>query len=167
VSSIQPVSNSTTKVYIERRRWGRSEGRPVSISSQGGEPAQIVDDPGSASETVSIHIDGRPVDRSSAIRLSKAALKEQDRQRKGKKQKGVVDQIVAELSAPNPSRKSSRRGSFSWKGWAVFGCIGWIALVIAAGVPLGILLTPIFGPIMGWMAGGMLALVGSEARRQY
>lgn len=71
----------------------------------------------------------------------------------------MIDQIVAELSAPAPSRKSSKRHGFSWKGWAVAGCVGWIVLVIAAGVPLGILLTPIFGPIMGWIAGGMLALV--------
>lgn len=167
MASIRPVSTSNKKVYIERKRWGKPEGRPVSISTGGGEPVQIVDDPGAASETVSIHIGGRPVDRSSAIRLCKAAIKEQERERKGKKQKGVIDQIVAELSAPRPRQRPSSRGGFSWKGWAIVGCIGWVALVIAAGAPLGILLTPVFGPIMGWMAGGMLALVSSEARRQY
>jgi hypothetical protein len=129
---------------------------------------QFVDNPDLANEQVVVHIEGRPVDRASAIKLTKAALKEQKREEKGKKPLGVIDQIVAELSAPTKP-KADRRGErgFAWGRWALIGCIGWVALVIAAGVPMAILVTPVVGPLLGWIGAGFLAIVSHEARRSY
>jgi hypothetical protein len=128
--------------------------------TRGGEAVRIVDNPSLASERVTLFLDERPLDRSAALRLTKAALKDQKRQERGKKDKGVFEQIVEDVSRPAvASGKAHREGGFNWMGWAIAGSVGWLAVVIAAGVPLAILVTPIFGPLFGWMFAGFLRIV--------
>lgn len=161
MQSYRPSANSAKKVFIAHPRFGKSEATPVTIGSSG-EAVQFVDSPAVADEEVRVFVGGRALDRASAIKLSKAALKEQKREEKGKKSKNVLDSIVADFEAPAPKRrKAKREGGFSWRNWALLGCVGWIALSIVAGVPLGILMTPVMGPLMGWIAGGFLAVVFS------
>jgi hypothetical protein len=149
-------------VYVEHRRWGQAEGTPVALVSKGGESVEIVKDRAAASEVVTVYLDGRQLDRASAISLSNAAVKQQKRQRAGKRDKNVIDQIIADLSAPSPKTKRTRRsGGFAWKGWALAGVVAWIVVCIAAGAPLGIILTPVAGPMMGWICGGFLAIISS------
>ena len=54
---------------------------------------------------------------------------------------------------------SSQLSGFPWKRWLLIGCVGWVVLMLAIGTPIGILLTPAFGPISGWLVGGILYLV--------
>ena len=160
MSHYSPRARSSKKVYIARKRWGAPEGIPISIGP-GGETVQVVDNPALANEVVVVHIDGRPVDRATAITLTKAALKDQKREEKGKKTHNVVEQVIADISAPQRSKakRKGKRGGFSWRNWAAVGCVAWIVLVIAAGAPWAILFTPLIGPIFGWIGGGMLAIV--------
>jgi uncharacterized membrane protein YeaQ/YmgE (transglycosylase-associated protein family) len=61
---------------------------------------------------------------------------------------------------------ASEDQSFPWKRWLLIGCAGWIALMILNGTPIGILVTPAFGPIVGWLVGGLIYLtVGIVTRR--
>lgn len=158
----KPSASSAKKVYVARPRLGKSEATPATMSASG-EAVQFVDNPSLATEEVRIFVGGRPLDRASAIKLSKAALKEQKREEQGKKSKNAIDAIIADLEAPAPKRRKTKQkgGGFSWRNWALLGCAGWIAVSIAAGAPLGILLTPVMGPLMGWVAGGFLAAVFS------
>jgi hypothetical protein len=56
--------------------------------------------------------------------------------------------------------------TFPWLRWLLIGCAGWVVLMILVGTPIGILLTPALGPIVGWLAGGILYLtVGILFRR--
>lgn len=162
MQSYKPSAGSAKKVYIARPRFGKSDATPVTISSSG-EGVQFVDNPALADEEVRVFIGSSPLDRASAIKLSKAALKDQKREEQGKKSKGVMEAIIADFEAPAPKRQKAakRGGGFSWRNWALLGCVGWIAVSIAAGAPLGILLTPVMGPLMGWVAGGFLAVVFS------
>jgi hypothetical protein len=51
---------------------------------------------------------------------------------------------------------------FHWRRWTVIGCLAWIALVlIGGGSTIGLIFTPVIGPIGGWLVGGALYLVGS------
>lgn len=98
--------------------------------------------------------------------LTKAALKEQSREAKGKKELNVVDQIVADLSRPEVPKPRAARTGFSFMQLMFFSAILWVGLVIvvAAGGSLGfgsatvlLLLTPLvmviwagFLRVLGW-----------------
>jgi hypothetical protein len=48
----------------------------------------------------------------------------------------------------------------------LFGCVGWIVLMLATGSTIGLLVTPAVGPILGWLLGGaQYLLVGVLTRR--
>lgn len=60
--------------------------------------------------------------------------------------------------------KSDR--SIPWLRWMALGCIGWVALMLTVGSPIGLLFTPAAGPILGWLLGGLVyLLVGILTRR--
>jgi hypothetical protein len=61
---------------------------------------------------------------------------------------------------------AAARRDFPWVRWLLIGCVGWVILMLLVGAPIGILLTPAFGPIVGWLAGGIVYLaVGLATRR--
>lgn len=53
-------------------------------------------------------------------------------------------------------RKETDQDGFPWKAWLLIGCVGWVVLMVAIGTPIGILVTPAFGPICGWLVGGVV-----------
>jgi len=64
-------------------------------------------------------------------------------------------------SEPNAD---SGRG-FRWLRWTAIGCVAWIAFMILAGASFAaIFLTPVAGPIGGWLVGGTLYLLGGAFR---
>jgi hypothetical protein len=46
-----------------------------------------------------------------------------------------------------------------WLRWMLLGCLGWIVLMVAVGTPIGILITPAAGPLLGWLVGGIAYLI--------
>jgi hypothetical protein len=46
-----------------------------------------------------------------------------------------------------------------WMRWMLLGCLGWIVLMVAVGTPIGILITPAAGPLLGWLVGGVTYLI--------
>ncbi len=63
-------------------------------------------------------------------------------------------------------RIASEDQGFPWKRWLLVGCLGWVALMIVNGTPIGILLTPALGPTLGWLLGGIVYLaIGIATRR--
>jgi hypothetical protein len=52
--------------------------------------------------------------------------------------------------------RRSEQAGFPWKLWLLIGCVGWVVLMVAIGTPIGILMTPAFGPICGWLVGGVV-----------
>jgi hypothetical protein len=61
---------------------------------------------------------------------------------------------------------ASDKGGFRWKLWLLIGCVGWVVLMLAIGTPIGILMTPAFGPIAGWLVGGILYLLAGIVTRR-
>jgi nitrogen fixation protein FixH len=61
---------------------------------------------------------------------------------------------------------TARRREFQWGRWALVGCVLWIALVIAVGVPAAVLATPALGPITGWLVGGVVHLAAGAVPRR-
>jgi hypothetical protein len=53
-----------------------------------------------------------------------------------------------------------------WLRWMLLGCLGWIALMLTVGSPIGLLATPAAGPILGWLVGGALYLVSGILTRR-
>lgn len=127
---VRPVAGSPKKVYIAR---GGNSGKAVSLSARSGEAVEFVDSPGAAHETVRVHVGSSPVDRATAKRLQKACAEEQQRQRKGKKDKGVIDQIVAELEAPQAKRRERRSDRMRFATALTLGGLVWIGASIAVG----------------------------------
>lgn len=95
---VRPVSGSAKKVYVARK----GKGVPVALSSRGGEAVEIVDSPAAADEVVTVYVGSNKASKADAKRLSKACIAEQERQRREKKDKGVFDQVLADLAAPPP-----------------------------------------------------------------
>ena len=63
-------------------------------------------------------------------------------------------------------RSATEQEGFPWKLWLLIGCVGWVVLMLASGTPIGILLTPAFGPVCGWLVGGVIyQVVGVITRR--
>jgi hypothetical protein len=59
-----------------------------------------------------------------------------------------------------------RDGGAPWLRWMLLGCIGWIVLMLTVGSPIGLLVTPAAGPLLGWLVGGAVYLViGVVTRR--
>jgi hypothetical protein len=61
---------------------------------------------------------------------------------------------------------ASEQGGAPWLRWALFGCVGWIVLMLTVGSPIGILATPAAGPILGWLVGGAIYLAGGALTRR-
>ncbi len=56
---------------------------------------------------------------------------------------------------------------FHWRRWTAIGCLAWIALMALSGAPFtAIFLTPVVGPLGGWLIGGTLFLVGGVVRNR-
>jgi hypothetical protein len=94
---VRPVAGSPKKVYIARS--GGAD-RSVSLSAKSGEAVEFVDSSSAATETVRVYVGSKAISRSTAKRLQKACEEEQRRQRKNKRDKGVFDQIIADLEKP-------------------------------------------------------------------
>ena len=61
----------------------------------------------------------------------------------------------------------AKETSFNWLGWTLIGCAAWLIFVVATGgSTIALILTPVAGPIGGWLVGGFLfLLVGLIGRR--
>lgn len=54
-----------------------------------------------------------------------------------------------------------------WARWTVIGCLAWLALaVILGGSLVAFILTPVAGPIGGWLLGLLVYLVGGRSGRR-
>lgn len=53
----------------------------------------------------------------------------------------------------------SDRGDFAWGRWTLIGCAAWVVLMLSIGEPIGLIATPVGGPIGGWLVGGIVYLV--------
>ncbi len=55
--------------------------------------------------------------------------------------------------------------SINWLRWTGVGCLLWVAFVILTGAStIALILTPVIGPISGWLLGGAIYLLGGLAR---
>lgn len=145
--AVRPVAGSAKKVFIAR---SSKEGTPVSFTRAAqAEAVEVVDDPAQAHEVISVVVGSNRADRATAKKLKRAALKEQQRQREGKKDKGVFDQIVADFERPSaPPRPQKRETGISFQAALGAVALGWIGAVIAITTQIGV-------------GQGALALVGS------
>lgn len=125
---LRPVAGSAKRVYVAR---SGKQGTPVALSSSMGEGVQFVEEPGLADQVVAIHVGANRVDRATAKRLQKACLDEQRRQERGKKDKGVFDQILADLEArPAKRKKKASDGGFSFAAALVLSGVVWAGLCL-------------------------------------
>lgn len=53
-----------------------------------------------------------------------------------------------------------------WLRWTIIGCLAWIAIVLIVGMSsIALILTPVIGPLGGWLVGGVLYLLGGAFER--
>jgi hypothetical protein len=60
----------------------------------------------------------------------------------------------------------SGSSDFPWLLWTLIGCAGWVVLMVAIGEPIGLLATPVGGPIGGWLVGGAIYLLAGAVTRR-
>lgn len=126
---IRPVPGSAKKVFIQR--GGRPGAAVTFSSSPHAEAVQVVNDPRLADESVAVYAGPNRVDRATAKKLQRASLKEQERLAAGKKDKGVFDQIVADLEQPaTPQREKTGRSGISFRSALVAAAIGWLGVCV-------------------------------------
>jgi sporulation related protein len=169
---LRPVAGSAKKVYIAR---GGKQGAPATLSSSAGEGVQFVDEPGLADEIVAIHVGSNRIDRATAKRLQKACLAEQRRQERGKKDKGVFDQIIADLEGPSvkKERQQASDGGFSFVVALVLSGVVWAGLclymareqnigVAFVSLLLGVAMVPLLATVLklfdAFMPSGLMTL---------
>ncbi len=64
--------------------------------------------------------------------------------------------------ATDASKRSERSRATRWGLWALVGCAVWVVAMLAIGWPIGILLVPAGGPLVGWVLGGLSVLLFGE-----
>jgi hypothetical protein len=144
--AIRLAPGSEKKVYIAREA---KEGAAVVFSSAPqAEAVQVVDDPRFAHETIAVHVGPNRVDHATAKKLERAALEKQERLAKGKRDKGVFEELVADLERPAPAkkRKSDDRG-ISFQAALVAGALGWLGFCVYLLTNQGI--GPAFAGLLG------------------
>lgn len=75
---------------------------------------------------------------------------------------------------PKPSCPPYRRpidtqatNGIDWARWTVVGCVAWLALVLILGGPaVAFILTPVAGPIGGWLLGLLVYLISGRTGRR-
>jgi hypothetical protein len=57
--------------------------------------------------------------------------------------------------------------SFNWPRWTLIGCLAWLVLAIATGgSTIAFILTPVAGPVGGWLVGGSFFLLAGVFGRR-
>jgi hypothetical protein len=59
---------------------------------------------------------------------------------------------------------TAHKRRFPWGLCALLGAVGWVVLMFAIGSPIYAFLAPAFGPIGGWIVGGIVYLALSPFR---
>lgn len=155
--SIRPVASSNRKVYIARTRGQRRSASAADLVSTGGTAVTVVDNPNLADEIVNVQVGGRSLDRASAKTLVKATAKAQKRAEQGKRDKGVLDQVVVDLARPAPTKRTQVDDGYilSYPIAAVLGAIGLFIFFLLSDLDFGAKVLGMFflAPIGGTIGG--------------
>ncbi|MDQ3725360.1 MAG: hypothetical protein M3335_05655 [Actinomycetota bacterium] len=125
---VRPVAGSAKTVYVDRKG---KRGNAVTLSSRAGEAVEVVDNPAVADEVVTVYVGSSKVSKADAKRLAKAAIEEQERQRRGQREKGAIDRIVAGLEASSPKPVEDQRGDgLRFRNALILAGLMWLGLAV-------------------------------------
>jgi hypothetical protein len=125
---VHPVSGSTKKVYIASKG-----GTAVTVSSRSGEAVEVVDSRAAADGVVTVYVGGKRVSTADAKRFARACLREQERQRQGKRDKGVFAREIADLEGGPPKAGEGGGDGLRLRHALALAALTWVGLSVYVG----------------------------------